>query len=161
VKSKLAADDTVKAYQFDVDTADRVVTLSGTVETPAEKEQALLIARQTEGVREVVDRITIGPAPTPTTGDIRDEAAEAARELKKEGREAGAVVGDAAITSAVKSKFLADTAVSGLKIDVDTRGGIVTLDGMVATKAEADRAVSLARDTDGVARVVNNLRIGR
>jgi BON domain len=53
-----------------------------------------------------------------------------------------------------------DTA-SGLKIDVDTNAGIVTLNGMVATKAEADRAVSLARDTNGVTSVVNNLRIGR
>jgi hypothetical protein len=38
--------------------------------------------------------------------------------------------------------------VSGLKIDVDTKAGVVTLNGMVATKAEADRAVSLARDTN-------------
>jgi osmotically-inducible protein OsmY len=183
VKSKLAADDTVKAYQLDVDTSDRVVTLSGAVATPAEKQQAVMIARQTDGVRDVVDRITIGPVAAPTTGDIRDDANEAARETQREGREAGreiqqegreaaregrqeageagAVIGEAAITSAVKSKFLADTAVSGLKIDVDTKGGIVTLNGMVATKAEADRAVALARETDGVTRVVNNLRIGR
>jgi hypothetical protein len=54
-----------------------------------------------------------------------------------------------------------DTAASGLKIDVDTNAGIVTLNGIVATKAEADRAVSLARDTNGVTSAVNNLRIGR
>jgi BON domain len=59
VKSKLAADDTVKAYQIDVDTKDHVVTLSGTVETAAAKEQAVMIARQTEGVRDVVDQITV------------------------------------------------------------------------------------------------------
>ena len=67
---------------------------------------------------------------------------------------------DAAVTSAVKTKFLADTAVSGLKIDVDTKAGMVTLNGMVPTKAEADRAVGIARDTSGVKSVVNNLRIG-
>src|SRR5688572_17247058 len=55
VKSKLAADDTVKAYQIDVDTKSRVVTLSGAVETAAAKEQALLLARQTDGVQEVVE----------------------------------------------------------------------------------------------------------
>ena len=44
VKTKLAADDTVKAYQIDVDTRNGVVTLSGAVETSAAKEQALRIA---------------------------------------------------------------------------------------------------------------------
>jgi hyperosmotically inducible protein len=172
VKSKLAADDTVRAYQIDVDTDDRVVTLSGTVETSAEKEHAVMLARQTDGVRDVVDQITVNPAAAATTGDIRDEANEAAREAREEAREAGqesreaagragAAVTDAAITSAVKSKLLADTAVSGLKIDVDTNSGVVTLNGNVGTKAEAERAVSLARGTDGVTRVVNNLRNGR
>jgi osmotically-inducible protein OsmY len=183
VKSKLAADDTVKAYQIDVDTKDHVVTLRGTVETAAEKEQAVLLARQTGGVRDVMDQITISPATAATTGDLRNDTNDAARDAQQEGREAGqsvreagrdvgrkagdatdragAIVGDAAITTAVKSKFLADAAVSGLNIDVDTRGSIVTLNGTVGTKSEADRAVSLARDTDGVARVVNNLRIRR
>jgi len=179
VKSKLAADDTVKAYQIDVDTKSRVVTLSGAVETAAAKEQALLLARQTDGVQEVVDRITVDAQAAPTTGDLREGANEAGREIREESREAGdaanelgrdageaadrtgAVMTDAAVTSAVKTKFLADTAVSGLKIDVDTRDGMVTLGGMVPTKAEADRAVAIARDTSGVRSVTNNLRIGR
>lgn len=183
VKSRLAADDTVKAYQIDVDTQDRVVTLTGTVETSAAKDQAVLLARQTEGVRDVVDRLSVSPDAAATTGDLRREADEAGREVREETREAteearrtgqdaqrrageavdrtGAAVTDAAVTSAVKAKFLADTAVSGLKIDVDTRGGVVTLNGTVTSKTEVDKAVSLARETDGVARVVNNLRIGR
>ena len=194
VKTKLAADDTVKAYQIDVDTADRVVTLTGTVETSAAKDQVLMLARQTAGVRDVVDRISVNPAAAATTGDIKEEANEAAREVREEaseiardtqeqareaadgakelGREAqaiareaanraGAAISDAAVTSAVKTKFFADAAAEVLKIDVDTKAGVVTLNGTVATQAEADRAVSLARDTDGVKRVVNNLRIGR
>jgi osmotically-inducible protein OsmY len=182
VKSKLAADDTVKSYQIDVDTSNRVVTLSGVVETPAAKEQALTIARQTEGVQDVVDRITVSPETAATTGNVRGELNETGREVREEARETtqearelgrdaqtragetanrtGAVMTDAAVTSAVKGKFLADTAVSGLKIDVDTKDGVVTLKGMVPNKAEADRAVSLARETNGVKTVVNNLRIG-
>ena len=183
VKSRLAADDTVKAYQIDVDTRDRVVTLSGTVENTAQKDQAVMLARQTEGVRDVVDQITVNPAAAATTGDLREEANEAAREVREEAREAAeaarelgqdaqrqagkaadrgaAALTDAAVTTAVKAKFLADTAVAGLKIDVDTSNGVVTLNGTVATKSEADRAVTLARETDGVTRVVNNLRVGR
>jgi BON domain len=60
VKSKLAADDTVKAYQVDVNTENHVVTLSGMVETPAAKATAVQLARTTDGVRDVIDQITIG-----------------------------------------------------------------------------------------------------
>ena len=183
VKSKLAADDTVKAYQINVDTADGVVTLSGTVETHAAKNQAVTLARQTDGVRDVVDQIAVNPEAAATTGNLADEARETAREAREEAREgvdatrstareagdkaanaadrAQNAVTDAAITSGVKGKFLADTAVSGLKIDVDTKGGVVTLSGTVSTSAEADRAMALARETNGVTRVINNLRVGR
>ena len=66
VKSKLAADDTVKAYQIDVDTRDKVVTLSGSVDSQSAKEQAVSLARGTEGVADVVDNITVAGA----TGDM-------------------------------------------------------------------------------------------
>jgi hyperosmotically inducible protein len=183
VKSKMAADDNVKAYQIDVDTNDRIVTLTGTVETSTAKEQAIALARQTDGVRDVVDRITVNREAAPTAGDLKEEIDEAARDTREEVREGvdatkeagrdaqakagaaadrtAAVVTDAAITSAVKAKFLADTSVAGLKIDVDTKDGVVTLNGNVATRGEADRAVSMARGTDGVTRVVDNLRVGR
>ena len=45
VKSKLAADDTVKAYQIDVDTKEKVVTLSGNVDSAAAKDRAAELAR--------------------------------------------------------------------------------------------------------------------
>ena len=164
VKAKFATDDTVKAYQINVDTADRVVTLSGTVDTTAAKEQAVALARQTEGVRDIIDQISVTAEAAPTTGNLTDEARELGREA---GDAAGRTVdraqetaGDAAITAAVKSKFLADSSVSGLKIDVDTSDGVVTLTGNVASRAEADRAVMLARQTDGVSRVTNNLHVG-
>src|SRR5512134_2086064 len=68
VKAKLAADDTVKSYRIDVDTKDRVVTLSGAVDTPVARERAVELARSTEGVANVVDNLTVTPGVTPTTG---------------------------------------------------------------------------------------------
>jgi hyperosmotically inducible periplasmic protein len=175
VKSKFAADNTVKAYQIDVDTANHVVTLTGTVDSPAAKDKAVVLARQTDGVTDVVDRITVDQAgAAPTSGELRREAGEAADDTKEAAKEAGRdardaasdatqrtgeVVSDSAITAAVKSKMLADTTAPGLKIDVDTKDGVVTLNGTVRTKAEADRAMALARETNGVKRVVNNLKI--
>jgi osmotically-inducible protein OsmY len=122
----------------------------------------------------VVDRITVSEAAG-TSGirdpddiddpAIGDQAAAKAREGKAAAtgaaESAGTVATDAAVTTAVKSKLLVDPAVGGLKIDVDTRGGIVTLSGMVSTRAEADQAVKLARATEGVDRVVDKLTVGR
>lgn len=175
VKSKLAADDVVKSYRIDVDTKEGVVTLSGEVDNAAAKARAVELARGTEGVRDVVDKTAIVAGVTPP-GGIDDKAAattgQAARDAdkkiddaqKKAGETAdniGDATKDAALTAAVKSKFLADTKISGLKIDVDTRLGIVTLNGTVPTAAEKQRAVAVAKETDGVKKVVDNLKVGK
>lgn len=178
VKTRIAADDTVKSYRIDVDTKDRVVTLSGAVDSPAARERAIEIARGTEGVRDVVDRLTVSPGATPTTG-IDDPIQEGAREAAREGREKageGAAraregadragdampdMGDVAITTQVKSKLLGDTNTPGLKIDVDTKDGVVTLTGTVPSAAEKQRAVELAQATDGVKSVVDRIKVSR
>ena len=59
VKSKLVADDLVKARQINVDTRDKVVTLTGQVNTSEEESRALQIARGTDGVLDVIDQIDI------------------------------------------------------------------------------------------------------
>ena len=59
VKTNLTADETVKTAQIDVGVQKKVVTLSGTVDSPAVKERAVALARQTDGVADVVDQITI------------------------------------------------------------------------------------------------------
>ena len=55
VKSKMAADDTVKAYRIDVDTKSRVVTLNGQVDTARARARAVEIAKTTDPV-EVLQR---------------------------------------------------------------------------------------------------------
>jgi hyperosmotically inducible protein len=173
VKGKLAADDVVKSYRIDVDTKDHVVTLNGAVDTPAARERAVQLARNTNGVRDVVDRLTVTPGVTPTTGvddKAQGEAKEATRDTdrkvddaqKKAGETAdkvGDAAANAALTSVVKTKFLADTTVSGLNIDVDSNKGVVTLTGNVRSAAEKQRAVKIARETEGVKSVVDRLKI--
>jgi BON domain len=76
VKTKLAADDTVKAYQVDVDTRNRVVTLSGNVETAIAKDRALALARETDGVADVIDQIRVSEsaATSGISDDVRIDA---------------------------------------------------------------------------------------
>ena len=62
IKAKMALDDTVKALDLNIDTTDRVVTVSGKVRTKAEHERALALARETNGVTKVVDKMTIEAA---------------------------------------------------------------------------------------------------
>lgn len=59
IKSKMALDDTIRAAAIDVDTAGGVVTLSGTVRSESERARALQLARETEGVTSVSDRLTV------------------------------------------------------------------------------------------------------
>jgi osmotically-inducible protein OsmY len=59
IKSKMALDDVVRARTIDVSTTDGVVTLAGTVRSVAERDQALRLARDTKGIKQVVDRLSI------------------------------------------------------------------------------------------------------
>jgi len=64
---------------------------------------------------------------------------------------------DAALTAKITSKMALDDLVKARTIDVDTTDGAVTLRGSVASAAERARAVRLARETDGVASVADQL----
>lgn len=77
------------------------------------------------------------------------------------GRSAGQTLDDATITSKVKTALLADPEVKGLKIDVDTRKGEVTLSGTVDSQRQVDRATEIATATEGVRKVSTRLDIER
>lgn len=72
----------------------------------------------------------------------------------------GDATADAAITAKVKTAYLADTDVKGLQIDVDTKDGVVTLNGNGNNVGSVDKAVSIAKAIDGVKSVQNNLTAG-
>ncbi len=74
-------------------------------------------------------------------------------------RSIGQRVDDSVITTKLKSKLLADPKVKGLKIDVDTVEGEVTLTGIVSSTEEAERAIEIARNVKGVIKVKNNLKV--
>jgi hyperosmotically inducible protein len=150
VKAKFAADELVKARNINVATRNHVVTLTGTVQSQQEETKALQIARNTSGVADVVDNITVAsssePGSAPTTGRLGETPATEP-------------ITDAGITAKVKTRLLADPDVGGLRIDVDTRDGIVTLSGMVGSAAEKAHAVELAGKVDNVNRVEDRLTV--
>ena len=66
---------------------------------------------------------------------------------------------ESALTAKIKSKMALDDHVNARDVNVDTSGSVVTLTGVVGSAAARDRAVSLARDTEGVTRVVDRLQV--
>lgn len=146
VKTKFAADDVVKASQIEVATRNGVVTLTGNVDSENAKNRAIELARNTAGVVNVVDMIS---ARTASGGGDAPEPE----------RTVGETFDDAGITMSVKSRLLEDPLVKGLRIDVDTRDGVVFLTGSVSSDAEKEKAVQLAKDTKGVRDVQSNMTL--
>jgi len=136
VKNKLAADPTTSAAKIDVDTSNGVVTLSGKVPTAAEKSEAERIARNTQGVRQVVNNISA------------------------EGGEGGVggTLSDAAILTSIKSQFMTNGIIG---TNVDVKNGEVTITGEVDNPQEKSRAEEIARQASGVKSVKNLLTIKR
>ena len=72
---------------------------------------------------------------------------------------AGGTMSESAITAKIKSKMALDDHVNARAINIDTSGSVVALSGVVASAQERARAVDLARDTEGVSRVVDHLQV--
>jgi hyperosmotically inducible protein len=151
IQAKYFADPGVTSRDINVSAANGIVTLSGRVVSDQEKQQAVMIARNTDGVTQVEDRLTVQAAggTVATTGSAPAEI----------GRSAVSPMDEARITSTIQSKYFLDDMVKGRRINVDTRQGVVTLRGEVGSEAERGQALLLARTTEGVQRVEDNLSV--
>jgi hyperosmotically inducible protein len=85
-------------------------------------------------------------------GKTADQAAKAATKIEE-------TLAESALTAKIKSKMALDDHVKARTIDVTTTGSVVTLSGTVESTDEHDRAVALAKDTEGVTQVVDKLEI--
>jgi osmotically-inducible protein OsmY len=108
------------------------------------------------------------PGRTPLSLPERADTSDAVERARQSGAEIGEraaiattkveeTLSEAGLTAKIKAKMALDDLVKARTIDVTTQGTTVTLTGTVESKAERDRAVSLARETDGVTRVVDEL----
>lgn len=86
-------------------------------------------------------------------------ATNAADAAKDAGNAVAAAADSASITAAVNAGLIKDTELSAIKIDVDTKDGIVTLTGEAPNQAAKDRAGDIAKAVEGVSSVNNNLTV--
>ena len=138
VKAALVDADDIKSTDISVETEKNVVTLSGFVESQAQAEKAVAVAKKVEGVTSVSDKL-----------HVRDGKEQSAK----------GYAGDTATTSEIKAKLLADDIVPSRKVKVETTDGVVQLSGTVDSKAQSDRAESIAKAFDGVKSVKNDLKV--
>ncbi|MGE3958846.1 MAG: BON domain-containing protein [Vicinamibacterales bacterium] len=103
-------------------------------------------------------------APDPTrqpdrSADSRDGTTGTSGAVRRSAEEAMGVGPDATITMRVQAEYASADVVKGRNIDVDTDNGVVTLTGSVDSAREKQEAERIAREVDGVRRVVNRLTI--
>lgn len=83
----------------------------------------------------------------------------ASEQKPKSDRSAGQIIDDASITASVKAKLLEDNRTKGFDINVDTVNGRVTLRGGADSSADRMVAADIARSTDGVVSVDNQITV--
>lgn len=152
VKSKLLADERTQGFDVNVDTMKGVVTLRGGADSQGAKQAAQELAGQVEGVVLIKNELTVAAEGSEARQDAN--TATASGEVREAMDETGDSIDDAWITSKVKTQLLADAAVKGTQIDVDTKANVVTLTGTAETAAAKDAAVRIAAGTKGVKTVV-------
>ena len=136
VKTKMIADEFVKARHIDVDVLNRVVYLIGVVESSSQKRMAADIARGVEGVRRVENQLIVGKTSV------------------------GQTLNDSILTSKIKTGLIKNPDVRSMNIDVDTNNNVVTLTGIVKSQKEKNKVLCIVQDIAGNRQVVNNLAVG-
>lgn len=157
-----------KGCDLDVEVTGDVAKISGEVPTAALKARAARLANVT-GVTRVENQIEIvapGSAADKTREGLNKAANKTAEGVgtaaNKTGdalAKTGEVIDDSWITTKVKAKYVGESSVEGSDITVDTKNNVVTLTGTVPNTAAHSAALRIARETKGVKKVVDNLRV--
>lgn len=169
VHSEFVNEDVLDGSNIDVDVKNGVVTLQGTVPSAAARARALELARKNDGVKGVVDQLTIAPARGTNMEDKIDRAGgkverageKAVDKTASATRTTGRAVNDGWIKSKIYTQYMADwnTVLDDSDIDIDVDRGAVRLNGTVKSMEAKTKAVSIAKATDGVKSVRDNLKV--
>lgn len=126
------------------------VTLRGEASSVAQKDLTTEYVMDVEGVEKVNNEMTVS------------DAAAAKPDNKTAAQKTGTVIeaiDDASITALVKTSLLYHRSTSGIATKVETKDGVVTLEGKAKTAAGKDLAGKYAGDIDGVKSVNNNMTV--
>jgi hyperosmotically inducible periplasmic protein len=94
-----------------------------------------------------------------TVARARERGAEIGERTAVATEKVQETINEAALSTKIKAKMALDDLVKARAVNVTTRETTVTLSGTVASKAEHDRAMTLARETEGVTEVRDDLQV--
>jgi hyperosmotically inducible protein len=139
VKDSFRFSKRLTGYNIVVATNGGSVLLTGQVPSESLKSLAGEIARDTQGVTEVKNELTVDPAAQPSIENAR--------------------IDDLEIRASILEAFAKSSELGGKSIDVKVENRTVALSGTVDTPAQKNGAEQTARAVDGVASVSNNLSV--
>ena len=135
-------------FTIDVDVDGDTATLTGHVRKDIQRDLAEEIAQSVEGIKKVVNHLELADGDDVSELKSNEEQANFSQRVK-----------DATITATAKAKLLQNQHIEGLKINVDTVAGAVTLRGEVPSTLHKDLAQRLVANIDSVIEVHNELEI--
>jgi osmotically-inducible protein OsmY len=136
-KLRLIANSETPGFDINVDTDGGVVTLFGVVDSAQAKRAAEAEVRKVRGVKNVVNDLQV---------------VASARQDRVQQK-------DAQISQAIESRIGALRSLEDADIDVAVRNGVARLSGTVRSRTDQVAALTLARSTDGVVRVIDDMRL--
>ena len=146
VWTAIALNRHLNPFEIDVDVENGVAKLTGEVENDVDRDLAEEVAMSIDGVTKVDNQLAVNP-------DVETKkSADGEQTLSQS-------FSSATTTATIKSKLLWNSNTEGLDVNVTTKNGVVNLSGTAQSEAAKDLAGMLAKDTDGVRRVDNEIRV--
>lgn len=139
IKSKLLWSQSTEGFSTSVETKAGKVVLSGNVGTQEAKEHAGRLAKDTNGVVSVNNKLVVEGKETDRAGTARSTKDKI-----------GTDISDTWITTKVKSTYMYSSNVDGSDISVSTNDGVVSLTGKVDSGGERALAIEIAKNVRGV-----------
>ena len=162
IAKAISNDKVLAADAVNVSVKAGVVTLTGLVGKDADRARAEKLARL-PGVTRVENNLKSREKPTSAVAGAADAVADASKKGAKATANAvsktGEVITDEWIVTRIRTNIANDKALTRTDIDVEVKKNVVTLTGTVPTAVARDKALAVAKEVEGVSRVVNNLKI--
>lgn len=162
IATKIAGDKSLKPDGIKVSVESGVVKLSGMVPKDADRARVEQLAR-VPGVSRVDNKLTSREKATTKVKEAGEKVADKSKEgLEKTKRalsKTGEVITDAWISSRIKTNFMGDEALRASAITVDSSDHVVTLSGAVTNAAAHATALRIAKEVEGVDKVVDKLTV--
>jgi hyperosmotically inducible protein len=161
IEASLDTDAALRSADLDVDAdaEENRATISGSTPTEALRTRAVELARSAHPGITLEVKVDVEP-PDVSREEWNEEYSQAAATRAKEsGDTVSNSLDDTWIHTKIVSKLASDADVESRRINVDVEKKVVTLRGTVPSEAEKTEAARIARETSGVVRVVNQLKV--